>query len=118
MPLHVMADFGGFLCYISPINLLKASLDTRPILLSQVVRGDHCLKDYGFRLSQARVDSAEVSTQWLCYLHFAFLQRFYSNWSKTKTTTAPTCPSLEVTLKMFYNQADAKGGEGEDCFTK
>eukprot|EP00731_Ephydatia_muelleri_P002962 Em0001g2962a len=24
--------------------------------------------------------------------------RFYSNWSKTKTTTAPTSPSLEVTL--------------------
>ena len=45
-----------------------------------VVRGDRCLKDYGFRLSQARVDSAEVSSQWLCYLHFAFLQRFYSNW--------------------------------------
>ena len=37
-------------------------------------------RDYGFRLSQARVDSAEVSTQWLSYLHFAFLQRFYSNW--------------------------------------
>ncbi|KAL5503282.1 hypothetical protein EMCRGX_G010206 [Ephydatia muelleri] len=36
-------------------------------------------------------------TQWLCYLHFAFLQRFDSNWSKTKTTTAPTSPSLEVT---------------------
>ncbi|KAL5500020.1 hypothetical protein EMCRGX_G011511 [Ephydatia muelleri] len=25
-----------------------------------IVRGDRCLKDYGFRLSQARVDSAEV----------------------------------------------------------
>eukprot|EP00731_Ephydatia_muelleri_P014577 Em0008g297a len=98
MPLHVMANFGGFLCecglegyvsllimlcyfgdafvmqYISPINLLKASL--------VYVRGDRCLKDYGFRLSQA-VDSAE---------------RFDSNWSKTKTTTAPTRPSLEVTL--------------------
>ena len=49
-------------------------------LSGHVVRGDRCLKDYGFRLSQARVDSAEVSTQWLCYLHFAFLQRFYSNW--------------------------------------
>eukprot|EP00731_Ephydatia_muelleri_P017441 Em0010g539a len=57
--------------YISPINLLKASL--------VYVRGDRCLKDYGFRLSQA-VDSAE---------------RFDSNWSKTKTTTAPTSPSLE-----------------------
>eukprot|EP00731_Ephydatia_muelleri_P005402 Em0002g1578a len=44
---------------------------------SHVVRGDRCLKDYGFRLSQAWVDSAEV---------------------KTKTTTAPTSPSLEVTL--------------------
>ena len=29
-------------------------------LLGHVVRGDRCLKDYGFRLSQA-VDSAEVS---------------------------------------------------------
>ncbi|KAL5517218.1 hypothetical protein EMCRGX_G002721 [Ephydatia muelleri] len=36
-----------------------------------IVRGDRCLKDYGFRLSQARVDSAE---------------------------SAPTSPSLEVTL--------------------
>ena len=33
-------------------------------LSGHVVRGDRCLKDYGFRLSQARVDSAEVSTQW------------------------------------------------------
>eukprot|EP00731_Ephydatia_muelleri_P010035 Em0005g621a len=101
MPLRVMANFGGFLCecglegyvsllimlcyfgdafvmqYISPINLLKASL-----VYGHVVRGDRCYKDYGFRLSQA-VDSAE---------------RFDSNWSKTKTTTAPTSPSLEVTL--------------------
>eukprot|EP00731_Ephydatia_muelleri_P007778 Em0004g116a len=107
MPLHVLANFGGFLCecglYISPINLLKASLvygyHKRPILLSvsirtagrklkhdgpnkTIIRGDRCLKDYGFWLSQA-VDSAE---------------RFDSNWSKTKTTTAPTSPSLEVTL--------------------
>ena len=29
-------------------------------LSGHVVRGDRCLKDYGFRLSQARVDSAEV----------------------------------------------------------
>ena len=38
-------------------------------LSGHLVRGDRCLKDYGFRLSQPRVDSAEVSTQWLCYLH-------------------------------------------------
>ncbi|KAL5516431.1 hypothetical protein EMCRGX_G001759 [Ephydatia muelleri] len=103
MPLHVMANFGGFLCecglegyvsllimlcylgdafvmqYISPINLLKANLvygyHKRPILLRPrtktrrhqqehlcigIIRGDRCLKDYGFRLSQA-VDSAEVT---------------------------------------------------------
>eukprot|EP00731_Ephydatia_muelleri_P034834 Em0080g15a len=52
--------------YISLINLLKASL-----VYGHIVRGDRCLKDYGFRLSQARVDSAE---------------------------SAPTSPSLEVTL--------------------
>eukprot|EP00731_Ephydatia_muelleri_P017117 Em0010g215a len=46
--------------YISPINLLKASL-----VYGYVVRGDCFLKDYGFRLSQA-VDSAE---------------RFDSNWA-------------------------------------
>eukprot|EP00731_Ephydatia_muelleri_P016415 Em0009g839a len=85
MPLHVMANFGGFLCecawlgkYISLINLLKASLvyaaDSAEVsytLASHIVHGDRCLKDYGFRLSQARVDSAE---------------------------SAPTSPSLEVTL--------------------
>eukprot|EP00731_Ephydatia_muelleri_P014519 Em0008g239a len=85
MPLHVMANFGGFLCqcawpekYISLINLLKASLvyaaDSAQLsytVASHIVRGDRCLKDYGFRLSQARVDSAE---------------------------SAPTSPSLEVTL--------------------
>eukprot|EP00731_Ephydatia_muelleri_P013158 Em0007g468a len=73
--------------YISPINLLKASLVYGRELKHDgpnktIIRGDRCLKDYGFRLSQA-VDSAE---------------RFDSNWSKTKTTTAPTSPSLEVTL--------------------
>eukprot|EP00731_Ephydatia_muelleri_P023101 Em0015g684a len=64
--------------YISLINLLKASLayaaDSAEVsytVASHVVRGDRCLKDYGFRLSQARVDSAE---------------------------SAPTSPSLEVTL--------------------
>eukprot|EP00731_Ephydatia_muelleri_P013466 Em0007g776a len=64
MPLHVMANFGGFLCecawpekYISLIKLLKASL-----VYGHIVRGDRCLKDYGFRLSQARVDSAEGTT--------------------------------------------------------
>eukprot|EP00731_Ephydatia_muelleri_P011920 Em0006g814a len=91
MPLHVLANFGGFLCecglYISPINLLKASLVYGRELKhdgpnKSIIGGDRCLKDYGFRLSQA-VDSAE---------------RFDSNWSKTKTTTAPTSPSLEVTL--------------------
>ena len=29
-------------------------------LSGHIVRGDRCLKDYGFRLSQARVDSAEL----------------------------------------------------------
>eukprot|EP00731_Ephydatia_muelleri_P002469 Em0001g2469a len=85
MPLHVMANFGGFLCecawpgkYISLINLLKASLvyaaDSAEVsytVASHIVRGDRCVKDYGFQLSQARVDSAE---------------------------SAPTSPSLEVTL--------------------
>eukprot|EP00731_Ephydatia_muelleri_P032630 Em0024g174a len=93
MPLHVMASFGGFPCECgleSPINLLKASLvygrelkhDGTNKTISHVVHGDRCLKDYGFRLSQV-VDSAE---------------RFDSNWSKPKATTAPTSPSLEVTL--------------------
>eukprot|EP00731_Ephydatia_muelleri_P017227 Em0010g325a len=112
MPLHVLANFGGFLCecglvgyvsllimlcyfgdafvmqYISPINLpsIRVSIRTAGRELKHdgpnksIIRGDRCLKDYGFRLSQA-VDSAE---------------RFDSNWSKTKTTTAPTSPSLEV----------------------
>eukprot|EP00731_Ephydatia_muelleri_P031315 Em0022g829a len=102
MPLHVMANFGGFQCECglegksdSLINLLKASLvygrelkhdGTNKTIsrdtVSHVVREDRCLKDYGIRLSQA-VDSAE---------------RFDSNWSKPKTTTALTSPSLEVTL--------------------
>ncbi|KAL5481393.1 hypothetical protein EMCRGX_G021541 [Ephydatia muelleri] len=89
MPLHVLANFGGFLCecglvgyvsllimlcyfgdafvmqYISPINLLKASLVYGRELKHDgpnktIIRGDRCLKDYGFRLSQA-VDSAEDS---------------------------------------------------------
>eukprot|EP00731_Ephydatia_muelleri_P003203 Em0001g3203a len=47
-------------------------LSSLPLLLRcHIVHGDRCLKDYGFRLSQARVDSAE---------------------------SAPTSPSLEVTL--------------------
>eukprot|EP00731_Ephydatia_muelleri_P019525 Em0012g350a len=58
MPLHVIANFGGECAwpgkYISLINLLKASL-----VYGHIVRGDRCLKDYGFRLSQVRVDSAE-----------------------------------------------------------
>eukprot|EP00731_Ephydatia_muelleri_P036187 Em0212g1a len=66
MPLHVMANFGGFLCecawpgkYISLINLLKASLvyaaDSAEVsytVASHIVRGDRCVKDYGFQLSQ------------------------------------------------------------------
>ncbi|KAL5502937.1 hypothetical protein EMCRGX_G009798 [Ephydatia muelleri] len=91
MPLHVMANFGGFLCecglegyvsllimlcyfgdafvmqYISPINLLKASL--------VYVRGDRCLKDYGFLLSQA-VDSAEVSYAMALLPSFCFSAAF------------------------------------------
>ena len=30
-------------------------------LSGHIVRGDRCLKDYGFRLSQARVDSAAMA---------------------------------------------------------
>ena len=48
-------------------------------LSGHVVRGDRCLKDYGFRLSQA-VDSAEVIYAMALLLHFAFLQRFNLNW--------------------------------------
>eukprot|EP00731_Ephydatia_muelleri_P002480 Em0001g2480a len=40
---------------------------------SHIVRGDRCLKDYGFRLSQARVDSAEC---------------FYSNCTNKSITRA------------------------------
>eukprot|EP00731_Ephydatia_muelleri_P000944 Em0001g944a len=95
MPLHVMANFGGFRVSVAwkvhqPHQPAEGKpsirYHKRPILLSvsirTAVRGDRCLKDYGFRLSQA-VDFAE---------------RFDSNWSKTKTTAAPTRPSLEVTL--------------------
>eukprot|EP00731_Ephydatia_muelleri_P019063 Em0011g1103a len=77
MPLHVMANFGGFLCECgleSLINLLKASL-----VYGHVVRGDRCLKDYGFRLSQARVDSAE---------------RFYSNCTNKSITRVSTWEPL------------------------
>eukprot|EP00731_Ephydatia_muelleri_P015900 Em0009g324a len=62
MPLHVMANFGGFLCECMAWK-------------GHIVRGDRCLKDYGFRLSQARVDSAE---------------RFYSNCTNKSITRGHT----------------------------
>ena len=59
--------------YISPINLLKASLVYGKRLTICV----HCtLLVLGLQLSQA-ADSAEVSyAVALLYLHFAFLKRF------------------------------------------
>eukprot|EP00731_Ephydatia_muelleri_P005361 Em0002g1537a len=87
MPLHVMANFGGFLCecawpgkYISLINLLKASL-----VYGHIVRGDRCLKNYGFRLSQARVDCAE---------------RFYSNCQVSKQ-------EMQLVSKVVHSMLDA-----------
>eukprot|EP00731_Ephydatia_muelleri_P006118 Em0003g366a len=100
MPLHVMANC-GFLCecglegyvsllimlcyfgdafvmqYISPINLLKASLV--------------------YVITTA--DSAEyVGTAVSRTMVFGYHKRSILLRSKTKTTTAPTRPSLEVTL--------------------
>eukprot|EP00731_Ephydatia_muelleri_P004090 Em0002g266a len=68
MPLHVMANFGGFLCECMAWK-------------GHIVRGDRCLKDYGFRLSQARVDSAE---------------RFYSNCTNKSITRE--CSEFLITL--------------------
>ena len=48
-------------------------------LSGHVVRGDRCLKDYGFRLSQA-VDSAEVSYAMALLPSFFFSAAFDSNW--------------------------------------
>ena len=84
-----------------------------PSLSCHVVRADRCLKDYGFRLSQA-VDSAEVSYAMALLPSFCFCAAFrfelvsmlggtkmyFSSWSKTKTTTAPTSPSLEVSMAI------------------
>ena len=87
-----------------------------PSLSCHVVRGDRCLKDYGFLLSQA-VDSAEVSYAMLPSFCFSAAFRFelvsmlggtkmyFSSCahlvrSKTKTTTAPTRPSLEVSMAI------------------
>ena len=97
-----------------------------PSLSCHVVRGDRCLKDYGFLLSQA-VDSAEVSYAMALLPSFCFSAAFrfelvsmlggtkmyFSSCahlvrSKTKTTTAPTRPSLEVSMaisigaKIYY----------------
>ena len=86
-------------------------------LSGQVVRGDRCLKDYGFRLSQA-VDSAEVSYAMALLPSFCFSAAFRFELvsmhggtkmyfscahlvrSKPKTTTAPTRPSLEVSTAI------------------
>ena len=83
-----------------------------------IMSGDRCLKDYGFRLSQA-VDSAEVSYAMALLPSFCFSAAFrfelvsmlggtkmyFSSCvhlvrSKTKTTTAPTSPSLEVSMAI------------------
>eukprot|EP00731_Ephydatia_muelleri_P001694 Em0001g1694a len=77
MPLHVMANFGGFLCECMAWK-------------GHIVRGDRCLKDYGFRLSQARVDSAELVRNG--FANFILL------FCSVSIRTAPTSPSLEVTL--------------------
>ena len=45
-------------------------------LSGHVVRGNRCLKDYGFRLSQARVDSAEVSYAMALLPSFCFSAAF------------------------------------------
>eukprot|EP00731_Ephydatia_muelleri_P013255 Em0007g565a len=56
---------------LDPLGHHAAQCKKLDIRYGHIVRGDRCLKDYWFRLSQARVDSAE---------------------------SAPTSPSLEVTL--------------------
>ena len=85
--------------------------------LGYVVRGDCFLKDYGFRLSQARFDSAEVSYAMALLPSFCYSAAFrfelvsmlggtkmyFSSCvhlvrSKTKTTKAPTSLVLGYTL--------------------
>ena len=65
--------------YISPINLLKASLVYGKRL--KICVRCTLLVLHGLELSQAAA-SVEVSYTMalICYLHFAFLQRFDSNW--------------------------------------
>eukprot|EP00731_Ephydatia_muelleri_P008290 Em0004g628a len=110
MPLHVLANFGGFLCecglegyvsllimlcyfgdafvlqYISPINLLKASL----------VYGRE-LKHDGTNKTISR-DNTWGPLHVSRTMVFGYHKRSILLRSKTKTTTAPTSPSLEVTL--------------------
>ena len=45
-------------------------------LSGHIVRGDRCLKDYGFRLSQARVDSAEGKYAMALLTSFCFSAAF------------------------------------------
>eukprot|EP00731_Ephydatia_muelleri_P002132 Em0001g2132a len=83
--------------YISLINLLKASLayaaDSAEVsytVASHVVRGDRCLKDYGFRLSQARVVLLSVSIQTGKYaggtkMYFSFVRIWLVSTNKSIT---------------------------------
>eukprot|EP00731_Ephydatia_muelleri_P006858 Em0003g1106a len=73
MPLHVMANFGGFLCewpgkYISLINLLKASLvyaaDSAEVsytVASHVVSRDRCL-GFGYHKRGSILLSVSIRT--------------------------------------------------------
>ncbi|KAL5477915.1 hypothetical protein EMCRGX_G024771 [Ephydatia muelleri] len=47
--------------FLAEMTIISASRELTLNLKCHIVRGDRCLKDYGFRLSQARVDSAEVT---------------------------------------------------------
>ncbi|KAL5516835.1 hypothetical protein EMCRGX_G002259 [Ephydatia muelleri] len=54
-----LVNAGDFVETVSNQFILKQDISILHSAKSHIVRGDRCLKDYGFRLSQARVDSAE-----------------------------------------------------------
>eukprot|EP00731_Ephydatia_muelleri_P032636 Em0024g180a len=114
MPLHVMASFGGFPCecgleryvsllimhvcvilgiafvmqYISPINLLKASL-----VYGRELKHDGTNKTISRDKSRSTWGPLSQGLWFFGYHKWSILLR-----SKPKATTAPTSPSLEVTL--------------------
>ncbi|KAL5496817.1 hypothetical protein EMCRGX_G013177 [Ephydatia muelleri] len=118
----VMHEHKAVFISISSLN----DLSTEHVVTGHIVRGDRCLKDYGFRLSQARVDSAEdpelrrlAKLHALSWLHgLAGLQQL-GGLPLVKPTTEglkrmlakPTVRKEPVTADMLKDMVEATGTE-------